>query len=104
MTDVFVRFNNIETEDDLFQFGQNGAEHTFLDIDETDTNIGVPGRDTEYVRVQFMLSADQSMHYRNVYDFIQMLGDIGGLYGLVFSILQTVMAPLVEHAFQIKAI
>ena len=51
-----------------------------------------------------MLSADQSMHFRKVDDFIQMLGDIGGLYGLVISILQTIMAPLIEHAFNIKAI
>ena len=51
-----------------------------------------------------MLSADQSIHMRKVDDFIQMLGDIGGLYGLLVTILQAVLAPIIEHTFKIKAI
>ena len=43
-------------------------------------------------------------HSRTVYQFLDLLGDYGGLQGMFALILSILMAPYAEHAFLMEAI
>jgi hypothetical protein len=96
-----VRLNEVETEDSRFNPFESEEQFSFLDLVMGPVWIGKKMMNSENVSYQkgpqkiiekhilfgsfYFLSNDRILHQRQVYTILNMLGDFGGLEGIVLS-------------------
>jgi len=73
--------------------GLTGKEETFISVEEGGTKTRT---DSFYTRLQieYYVSQDQRTFDRSVYTFWSVLGDIGGLSGILVSVVSTLLNVL----------
>jgi hypothetical protein len=97
-----VRLNEVETEDSRFNPFESEDQYSFLDVVMGPVWIGKKMVNSEMVSYQngpqkrvekhlllgtfYFLSNDRILHQRQVYTILNMLGDFGGLEGLVIGL------------------
>jgi hypothetical protein len=52
---------------------------------------------------EFYLQPEQIAHKRATYDLVGLLGDMGGIQGILISLLGVLVVPVSAHSFNIKA-
>ena len=98
-----MRLNEVETEDSRFNPFETEDVYSFLDVDQGPVWVGKKMLNTETASYQngpiikvekhllfgsfYFLSNDRILHQRSVYTILNLLGDFGGLQGIVFSII-----------------
>lgn len=56
------------------------------------------------VKITLMISDEKFVHTRNVYKFLDLLGDYGGLQEVLLILVGFLIAPFAEHSFTLEAI
>ena len=105
MVYVYLRLNELETEDDLFQFGQETHNREFYDVKNTLKRPFSILSDQEKVTLtsaKLIFSAEALKHERRIYAFFDLIGDLGGVLEIATLIFGCILVPIAEHAF-IKA-
>jgi len=57
----------------------------------------------ELYSIQIYLMPEMISHKRETYDLIKLLGDMGGIQGILISLLGVLVIPVSAHSFIIKA-
>ena len=60
--------------------------------------------EVQFMKVEFIISGHNDFYQRNVMKFLDVLGNIGGVLGLIFPVLNMIMSLYAEHFFVIKFI
>ena len=57
----------------------------------------------EIFKQEYYIQPEKVVHKRTTYDLVGLLGDMGGIQGILISILGILCFPISEHSFNIKA-
>ena len=52
---------------------------------------------------ELYLIQEEVIHKRSIYDMVGLLGDMGGIQGILISLLGLLVSPIATHSFYIKA-
>jgi len=86
--------NKISASDNILNFLYD-VDYDYFRISETKSKP-IGRTKTDIIDVTLELSLDRYYNYRAVYGFLQFMGDIGGLYGILFPLSQILMIYLVQ--------
>ena len=104
---IFLKKEILATEDSFFQIGQLSEEGYFYTIanqkERYENTRDIHGKYKKTIYQQEVyLSQEEISHSRNIYDSIALLGNMGGIQGVLISLLCVFAAPINEHSFNIK--
>ena len=57
----------------------------------------------ELYEQHFTLISEEVTHKRTTYDLVGLLGDMGGIQGILISLLGILVVPISAHSFNVKA-
>ena len=69
--------------DDYFGI-QPSSVHTFFDVEKSIVDVAYVSY--EYVGIGLMLGPNKITYTRNVFTLMQLIGNVGGVYGLLISV------------------
>ena len=104
--EMYLRKNLISTNDQLFNLGAATSEnYKFYDIGEIKTKDYRQSTTSGRIwSTKIQLYNNQNQYKRISYDFILLLGDLGGVFSLFISLFGFVVLPISKFAFNLKAI
>ena len=87
-----IVLNTIITQDDYFNVGQKSKDYHYFEAKKnlesvTDRIEGGQNQNTALF-FKFDLTNFETIHSRKIYDYIEMLGEIGGLFGILQFVFQ----------------
>lgn len=96
-----MRPNYVEIEGQLIQFGYPSYEGTFYDIAMLEGNLGYAPNYNPYllVQVDYLIAANGQMLQRQAYALNNLIGDLGGVYDVLFTLLAIFVMPWSRHNF-----
>ena len=106
-TDIYhIRKNTIQTEDSYIQFGQLSHDEVIYDVVAKHShklypNILSPGAIYES---EFVLDQEAMNHIRIAYSFMDVLGDIAGLFELFVTIFGIAFLSISKHSMTLHTI
>ena len=80
---VYLQKNEAILNDDYLGI-QPASNYTFFNVEKSTTDIAYVGY--EYVGFGLMLGPSKITYTRNVFTLMQLIGNVGGVYGLLISI------------------
>ena len=97
-----LRENFVETEDSFLSLGFNGLKnYSFFDIDEINT-YEKPAKNDILFSEEIFLDRNIIFHTRSVYGILDLFGDVGGVLGILQTIVAYLVAPYNETSFILK--
>ena len=103
---INIQYNAVTLEDSMFQLGQYESHH-FYNFQSTmrqkafDTSF--QNKDIIY-KTSMMLSEIAVSHSRQIYDIIDLLGDLGGVMEVLLFVFGFIFFPFSEHNYIIRAL
>jgi hypothetical protein len=94
---IYLKENKVKMMDNFLQYGAY-KEETFYSISSDKVDIGYDSR--VYIRGYIGLDAETIEHERTVYSFLDAIGQIGGVYGLIGSSLAFVFGYYVDKMME----
>jgi hypothetical protein len=93
--DIFLEKNEVELQDGIFRFGSSDKEK-FYSVSGTrqDTSFDSNG---VYVSLKLQLDPENKIFKRTVFSFMDMLAQIGGVFGIVQSIMVLLLGVYAER-------
>jgi hypothetical protein len=102
---IYLRQHFIEFYDSKFQNGWPSLTDTFFTPGKTLTRQKSPKVMKGVIFETYLWRHNQSVkHYRLVYDFLGVLGDLGGVTEVIMLIFGFFLYPVSEHSFMLQAI
>lgn len=94
-TDIFIKENKIELTDNFMQFGGPEAKkfYSVSDVKESWAYYGGP----EYVYVKLQLDPETQLYKRTVYSLLDLVGQLGGVFGILSSVCTLVIGIYSER-------
>ena len=96
-----VKINEVNTNDNIFVGSQGPTtKYSFYSIDwqfNTLGNFKIEGEN--YIRLFITLNQQVDQYNRSVYSFWDMLGFIGGIYGVIYSIGYLLFNSILKRIF-----
>ena len=104
--EMYLRKNLISTNDQLFNLGTATSEnYKFYDVGEIKTKDYRQSPTSGSIwSTKIQLYNNQNQYKRISYDFILLLGDLGGVFSLFITLFGFVILPISKFAFNLKAI
>jgi hypothetical protein len=91
----YLHKETVEHQDSFFDLGWSENNFETFALRKTQSDIDAEGGNNLSVgMITFGLAPDIVNHKRNVYTYLDLLGDIGGLQGILISILSLLMSFL----------
>jgi hypothetical protein len=106
-TMAILRHNTYETYDRFmlmdFVTSHSGSYYDFerLDYFEVPTSIYLNG---EIFRFVISLGTSKNQHQRELYNLLDFIGDLGGVFEILVSFFSFFIMPISEHSFILKAL
>lgn len=97
-----VRLNELETEDDYLQFGQNTHEREFYDVKSTISRpMSLITEDNKKTlgSAKLIFSTESLKHERKIFAFFDLIGSIGGVLEVTMIVFGLIFVPISEHIF-----
>ena len=93
--------NKVVTKDDYFQIGQNSfvGEFYTVSINILSSKIIKEMKPHGLFTSQIWLNSLQMNHYREIYHFLDVLGDLGGVLEILILVCSAVCMSFSEHSF-----
>ena len=106
MKDINLRQNLIETSDSLLKSLSPSYKSTFYDVGlvsttEYPTLAGMPG---VLYAMNFFIDAVKISHSREVYNILDLIGDLGGVLEVIIFVFGVFLFPISEFSFVMKAL
>ena len=102
-------YNTIETFDNIFDFlklSPSSFFHYFTAQESVSTisKFGNRISKNKYLTFLFTLSTSTTVHTREAYNVMDLLGDIGGIFEVLVMVFGVFISPFSEFEFSLKAI
>ena len=102
-----LRKNDITTEDSLFSTDETTFTHLMYDVDELKSEKAFPRTDQNSQMVFnniYMVQQYGIKHVRQVYDLLDLFGDLGGVFEVFKTIIMMFILPISEHIFILRTL
>ena len=102
-----LRKNDITTEDSLFSTDETTFTHLMYDVDELKSEKAFPRTDQNSQMVFnniYMVQQYGIKHVRQVYDLLDLFGDLGGVFEVFKTIILIFILPISEHIFILRTL
>ena len=102
-----LRKNDITTEDSLFSTDETTFTHLMYDVDELKSEKAFPRTDQNSQMVFnniYMVQQYGIKHVRQVYDLLDLFGDLGGVFEVFKTIILMFILPISEHIFILRTL
>lgn len=102
-----LRKNDITTEDSLFSTDETTFTHLMYDVDELKSETAFPRTDQNSQMVFnniYMVQQYGIKHVRQVYDLLDLFGDLGGVFEVFKTIILMFILPISEHIFILRTL
>ena len=80
---VYLQKNVVILNDDYFEI-LPASVHTFFDVEKSIVDLADVSY--EYIGIGLMLGPSKITYTRNVFTLMQLIGNVGGVYGIVISV------------------
>ena len=102
---LYLRQHYVETQDEWMQLGQYTFKGYFYQIGKTVNRPTVKevSPNSVYI-VESVLLSEQIKHTRQIYGWLDLLGDLGGVTEVIMICFGFFLYPISEHSFTLKAI
>lgn len=107
---LYLRRNSIITDDSYYNLMDEPTWNSiFYDVGRSGykpTNIGVKTREKQprlIHRAQLWLHYEEITYTREIYNFLDLLGDLGGVTEVLMLIFGFFLFPISEHAFNLQS-
>lgn len=64
--------------------------------------MNLTNKDNEFVKIEFLLSGHNEVYQRQIFMFLDVIGTVGGVAGLIFPVIAIFTDMVAEHEFLIK--
>ncbi|CAI2382333.1 unnamed protein product [Moneuplotes crassus] len=83
--DVFLQKNDAELQDNYFAYQPGGNEKEFVGVDRVDQKLAIQDESTDNIvyKIQFVKDAASKSYERSVFSFMEVTGNIGGLFEIL---------------------
>jgi len=98
LIDITIQENNAETFDSIF-FNVSPEEERFYSVGERRYKVAPESSINAIFRIRFTLDDAVITHERTVFTILDMIGQIGGVYGLLFLLGQVIFGYISEKYF-----
>lgn len=98
VVNVYLKKNVVTMQDNLFQY-QNAVTKEFYKIDRTQTDLSDAYPDGTLIEVNLLIDGETEYHERKVYSFLDMTGQIGGIFEIVKLILGGIVGFFANRLF-----
>lgn len=98
---VYLQPNQLEIEGQLLQIGFPSYLGRFFDVLTLEGNNGFKSKKQPHLLVQmdYMISQNIKQLKRNAYSLNELIGDLGGVYEILFTVFAFLMSPFSRHSF-----
>lgn len=87
--------NDFETEDSFFDFGQNSHEGTFFQIDKFYSHEIIKEAKPNQIYIMTVYLSEKGLaHKRVVYNLLDVMGDIGGVFEITMIVFGFMFFPI----------
>ena len=104
---ILLKWNTIATNDDFIKnflaSSYEGEFYTFGQYISNENAIRY-SRPNEIFCITVSLDEQMDMHFRDIYNVFDLLGDLGGVTEVLILMFYLFITPLSEHSFMIKAL
>jgi hypothetical protein len=101
---IYLKQNRYETYDGLLPSSSPTLDGTFWDVEERQRSNHLINNNNLFFMMTLRLGNKEVLHTREVYNLMDLVGDLGGVFEVVISIIGIFMFPISNHSFVFKAL
>lgn len=101
--DMFLKLNQIETFDNTLEIGYMSINETFYQVGFVLHHEIVPEANPDiFYEECYWLQGEAKKHVRQVYNILDLLGDLGGVLECFLILFGILLFPIAEFSFYLK--
>lgn len=101
---IYLRKNFIEVEDAQLQLGFPDREDIFYDVEKADQNRALSTDKNLVMKTRIGFGFVGMLHRRQNYSLMGILGDVGGVFELLCSMVGVFLIPISRHSFMLHVL